>query len=85
MCLTSSTRIYYLDGAQGTSPTDFPFELIPVSDLSTISRVTLGNNGAPAIYDLQGRRLSAVPRKGIFIITCDGRQRKCVSLQINKK
>ena len=115
MCLTSSIRIYYLDGAlgieryamrtgtgsssrfwntdndgtfsytTGTSPTDFPFELIPVSDLSTISRVTLGNNGAPAIYDLQGRRLSAVPRKGIFIITRDGRQRKCVSLQINKK
>ena len=51
---------------QQSAPTDFPYELIPVKGPSGITRQTV--SAADGIYtDLQGRRLAAEPRKGLYI------------------
>ena len=51
---------------QQAAPTDFPYELILVKGPSGITRQTV--SAADGIYtDLQGRRLAAEPRNGLYI------------------
>ena len=51
-----------------TSPTDYPFELIPVNDGSGIIGLE-GPSVSSAAFDLQGRRIvSRLPVQGIYIV-----------------
>lgn len=52
----------------GTTPTDYPFELIPVNAESAIRDTSTEDTGQHGpVYNLQGHRLTAAPQRGIYI------------------
>ena len=51
-----------------SSPTDFPFEFIPTPDINGVRLPMTGGTNASVIYDLQGRRLTSVPKRGVYLI-----------------
>ena len=61
---TNKRVIAYSDGTQ---------ESIELKIASSVHTVTKSSDAAPARYDLQGRRLSGVPERGVYIE--DGRKR----------
>ena len=69
-----STRNYWIVGSEGTistkqasTPTSFPFELVPVSDGTAIRQIVVGEMVKDKLYDLSGRQVMN-PTRGLYII-----------------